>query len=283
MEPLELARRVEASELSAYRSLVDVARRTSPTPLELEAVPLGKAVALVAPAMRTPLPFNRVIGLGLWEDATERLVDEASAVYARRGVSFAIEVGPYARPDDLVGWLRARRMRRATAVAIHARRAERLAPPRGPIRVERVGGELRDTVADICCSVLGMPDPVRRLMAASVGQPGWRHWLAWIDSAPVAAALSFVDGDAAWLGWAATLPAARGRGAHGALVLARVSDAAEAGCTIVSTETAVSSAERPDPSFKSFERAGFRVAYERATYVATRTGDRRPAPGGSGT
>lgn len=281
MEPLELARRVEASEISAYRSLVGISKRTSPAPLALDAVSLGSAVVLVAPAMRTPLPFNRVIGLGVCEEATEHLVNEASTLYERHGVGFAIEVAPHARPNDLVAWLRARRMRRATSIAVHARRAERLDPPGVPVRVERAGRELRDTVADLCCSVLGMPDLVRDLIAASSGQPGWRHWLAYIDDAPVAAALSFVDGDAAWLGWAATRPASRGRGAHAALVAARVSDAADAGCNLVSTETAVSTAERPDPSFKSFERTGFRVAYERATYVAMRAGAGRRAGGGS--
>lgn len=270
MEASDLARLVEGSEARAYESLIGIARAALPDARAFAAVKLGSAVALVAPSVPTPLPFNRVMGLGLWEDATERLVDEASPLYKS---AFAIEVGPYARPPELAAWLRARRMRRATATAVHVGRAERVEAPAGPVRVERAGKDRADTVGEICCGTFGMPKAVGELLAASVGQPNWRHWLAFLDGEPIAAALSFIDGDAAWLGWAATRPEFRGRGAHAALVAARVSDAAASGCSLVSTETAPSTAERPDPSFRGFERIGFRVAYERATYVAT-----RPAP-----
>lgn len=274
MESSELARLVEGNEIRAYRSLIGIANTAFAGAPEFAAVTLGSAVALVAPSIATPLPFNRVVGLGLCEEATEPLVDQASALYDRQGSSFAIEVGPHARPTELVDWLRARRMRRATTTAIHVRRAERLDAPPGAIRVERAGSDGRGIVAEICCTTLGMPSIVRDLISASVGAPNWRHWLAYRGDTPIATALSCINGDVAWLGWAATRPAFRGHGAHAALVAARVSDAAASGCSFVSTETAVSTEERSDPSFRRFERAGFRVAYERATYVATRVGAR---------
>jgi GNAT superfamily N-acetyltransferase len=265
MEASDLARLAEGSEARAYESLIGIARTAGSGAADFAAVRLGSAVALVAPSVAMPLPFNRVIGLGLWEDATERLVEEASALYSS---GFAIEVAPYARPAELVAWLRARRMRRATTTAVHVGRAERLEAPRASVRVERARRDQADAVAELCCSTFGMPKAVSRLIAASVGQPDWRHWLAYLDGEPIAAALSFIDGEAAWLGWAATRPAFRGRGAHAALVAARVSDAAASGCTLVSTETAPSTAERPDPSSRGFERVGFRVAYARSTYIA---------------
>jgi GNAT superfamily N-acetyltransferase len=116
--------------------------------------------------------------------------------------------------------------------------------------------------------VFNVPAAVGSAIAATADDPAWRHWLALVDGEPVGAALSFLAGDAAWLGWDAVLPAARGRGAHLALIAERVNDAYRAGCSFATCETAANTPAITDPSFRNYARLGFSFAYERATYVS---------------
>jgi GNAT superfamily N-acetyltransferase len=160
--------------------------------------------------------------------------------------------------------------------AIHYRRPEPINAQASGISVARVGSSDKHIVADICCNVFRLDDNVRALIANTADVPQWRQWIAYFDGEPIAAALSFVKDGVGWLGWDATLPEARGRGAQAALIAHRVSEAAACGCSYVTTETAVSTSVVTDPSNRNYGRAGFSLAYERATYVAMRS---TPRPG----
>jgi hypothetical protein len=70
-----------------------------------------------------------------------------------------------------------------------------------------------------------------------------------------AAALTVADG-IGYLANAATLAAFRHRGCQGALIAARVADAADGGCDLVT-----SGAKFGSSSQRNLQRAGFRLAY----------------------
>jgi GNAT superfamily N-acetyltransferase len=100
---------------------------------------------------------------------------------------------------------------------------------------------------------------LRRLPA----REAWGCYLAYARAEPVAAAAVFVSGGAAWLGQAATLPGYRGRGAHSALIAARIAEARSAGAEVVVTETGELADGRPESSYRNLLRAGFEPAYLR--------------------
>jgi GNAT superfamily N-acetyltransferase len=83
---------------------------------------------------------------------------------------------------------------------------------------------------------------------ATLGRPHWHHYLACDDGIAVSTAALYVDGGVGWLGFGATLPSHRNRGAQSALMARRIRDAADAGCSLVHTETAESTDEVPNPS-----------------------------------
>ena len=268
MEAQELASLVEFSEARAYASLMQCAPRRKLNANGIETVNIGSALALVATSVSGSLNMNRVIGLGIAEPATETMVDGIADLYRPRGLSFGIEAGPLATPSDLTGWLRARCIRRGVGTAMHYRVARPIAQePDREVQVIRAPRSSIREVADICCSVFRMPKAAHMLIEGTADQPGWRQWLAICNGEPVGAALSFVGERVGWLGWDATLPAFRGRGIQSALIGERVTEAALAGCDHVTSETAVNGAAGGDPSFRNYQRAGFSVAYERATYV----------------
>jgi GNAT superfamily N-acetyltransferase len=270
MEPREVAQLVEFSEARAYGSLLAASSNEFREANGVTATWFGSALAIVARSVTNTLNMNRVIGLGVAEPADERALDQIVALYAKAGVPYGIEVGPCSQPADLPGWLKKRRIRRGVATAMLYRTAEQLADRPGPVKIVRATGRETRSVAEICCRVFRMPEVAQALIAEAAERPAWRHWLAYIGSEPIGAALSFVEQGVAWLGWDATLPHSRGRGAQAALIAARLSDAASNGCSYVTSETAASGAGGTDPSFRNYQRMGFCCAYERYTYVAVR-------------
>jgi GNAT superfamily N-acetyltransferase len=82
----------------------------------------------------------------------------------------------------------------------------------------------------------------------------------------------------AWLGWGGTLPSYRGRGAQSAMLAARIEAARHLGCRRLVVETGPDSAEKPNPSYRNVERAGFRVAYLRENWVRTNPAKSADAP-----
>jgi len=104
-------------------------------------------------------------------------------------------------------------------------------------------------------------------MCATVGRPGWRHYMAWDGDTPAAVAALHVHGQVGWLGVAATLPAMRRRGAQGALMARRIRDGAALGCRWFVTETGQDRPDKPNPSFHNMMRTGFAVAYHRPNFM----------------
>jgi GNAT superfamily N-acetyltransferase len=118
----------------------------------------------------------------------------------------------------------------------------------------------------------GMPESFEPWLAALAGRPGWTCLVAYDGAAAVGAGALYTDGDHAWLGLAATLPEARGRGAQSAILAARVALASRQGATTITTETGVREPGRADQSYRNILRAGFEEAGARANWDS-------PSPG----
>jgi len=112
--------------------------------------------------------------------------------------------------------------------------------------------------------------PLTPGLAALVGRPEWRHYLAFDGDTAVAAAALFVHEGTAWLGWAYTLPAYRGRGMQSALLARRIADAGALGCTLVVADMTEDTPERPNPSYRNMLRLGFEHAYTKLIYQTPR-------------
>ena len=258
----DMAYLAERSEMNAYESLAKPGAA-----LRLER--FGSAVALWSPEVSDTLNLNRVLGLGLDDPASPEILDAIAALYARRQRSFGVEVGSWARPAELVTWLKARRMRRVFDTALYVKGLSGTVEPSRYATVRRAATPAEcDQAARICCTVFRMAPPVVALLAGLQDDSRWRHWLVFDGERPLAAALSFVDRDTAWLGWDATLPEARGRGLHAALIAARIDEARRAGCVFATSETAVDTSARTDPSGANYRKLGFVLACRRSTYVA---------------
>jgi len=127
-------------------------------------------------------------------------------------------------------------------------------------------------IAQTVCDAFGMPSMLAPWFAALVGRPRWRFVVAERAGAVVAAGAVFIDGDRAWLGIGATLAQHRKLGAQSTLLAARVALAAQAGCSVLSTETGEAVAGEPNPSLSNIRRAGFEQVCSRTNLAAPKPG-----------
>jgi hypothetical protein len=259
----ELAQLVEFGEANAYVDLFAAA----PPDWGFIVERVGSAVLLLA-AQAPILLFNRVIGLGLQEPATEDMVGRIAARYREAGLrQFGVQLSPAADPPELASWLQARQLTRQDRWAKVFRRPDTSAVVPTDLRIECIDERSAATFAQVARVGFGMPEALQPWLASSVGRAGWRHYVAFDDERAVASGALYVHGQIGWLGIASTLPSHRRRGAQGAIMARRIHDAAEAGCTWLVTETGEDTSAQPNPSFHNMIRTGFTLAYHRPNYL----------------
>lgn len=263
----EIAMIVEEAEAVAYVDLFDAA----PAGLGCRAHVGEAATVLIAPSFDMPL-FNRVLDTGVRAPVNRVAIDQAVALFRAAGLeNFAVQVSPAAQPLELVDWLTTAGLSVRDRWTKTIRNTSPAPFIESRVRIEVVSSsEMADTFGRVACAAFGVPPMLASWLSCGCGRPGWTHYLAWDDDMPMATAALRVVGDVGWLGIAATLPSHRRLGAQGTLMVRRIEDAALAGCQWLVTETGEHLPEQPNPSFRNMMRLGFRVAYHRPNYMATR-------------
>src|SRR4051794_20465319 len=103
----EIAGIIEFGEADAYADYVRAAPSDFAEQWGLRVEKVGSATAIIMAAADISL-FNRVMGLGIAEPATEEMVDRIVSLYKEAGVHPMIQLAPAARPAELPKWLEAR-------------------------------------------------------------------------------------------------------------------------------------------------------------------------------
>ncbi|MBO7745405.1 GNAT family N-acetyltransferase [Paenibacillus sp. MWE-103] len=233
---------------------------------------LGTAIGLADRG--TPIAeFNRVLGLGIDEPASEDELERAIAWMKEHAVpSHALQLAPTARPEGLPQSLEARGYRRTgNGWAKYYRDAS---PAEGhpiptALEVKLVRPEDAAHFGQVVQAGFGLPAAVADWQSALVGRPKWNVYAAYDGGVPVACGAMFIDGGWAWLGVDATLAEYRGRGAQNALIERRIADGIAAGVSGFTAETGQPSEgeERKNKSYGNYHRAGFTRLYVRPNYV----------------
>jgi hypothetical protein len=205
-------------------------------------------------------------------------LDELESFFADRGAPVHHEISPMA-DESLWPLLTARGYMpiEFTSILYKDLVAE---PPEGfavdGIEVRPVSEADRDTFVRINLEgwshVEGLADVLSDLMKVMTEAQGVRPFLACLDGEAVAAGSLNLQGSAALLAGACTIPKARGRGAQRALLAERLREAAAAGCDI-----ALMGAQAGSGSQRNAERSGFRIAYTRTKWLLNIPN--RPLPG----
>jgi GNAT superfamily N-acetyltransferase len=269
MSPNEIAALVELTEGDAYEAILLAPPPDVTEELGIRVARFGSARARLVESVNITL-LNAVVGLGVGEPATEEMVDEIIEFYRPHGVNFMIQVSPRARPVGFSGWLEERGFEYRDEWVKMYRGVEPAPVAATDLEIREVLPESGEVFAETVLKGYEMPPAAQVLvpvLAAGVGKPGWRHYLGYDGKVPVASGGLYVKDSVAWLGYGATLPSHRRRGAQGGLFSRRIADAIDMGCRWLVTETDAEIPGQPSISYHNMVRAGFKEAYNRPNYV----------------
>jgi GNAT superfamily N-acetyltransferase len=143
------------------------------------------------------------------------------------------------------------------------------------LRIERIGADHAEAYSRIMH--IGFEFDRSEMSERWFSDPGffegdWATYAAFDGDEPVAVArlLVVAETEAGAMFGAATLPAARGRGAQSALLDVRIREARERGCRYASAETWAESPEHPNPSQHNMRAAGLDEVHARRNWVYRR-------------
>jgi GNAT superfamily N-acetyltransferase len=267
--PTEMIYKLESAERSVWKDFYLAASPTVSERLGIE-FRLEKGAAIGIVAKSGVLALNRVLALGLDEPMTEDHLDGIIAAYRSSGVGrFFVTPPPCAKPADFAELL-------ARKDLCHYNNWVKLyrevAPPplaNTNLEVREIGADEAPVFGRIFASCVEWPEPAGEWLAATVGRPGWKHYMAFFGSEPAGTGAMFVHDKTAYMGFASTLPEYRGRGAQSALVVRRIEAASFLGCQLITAETAQDRPDRPALSYRNLVRLGFTPAYVRPNYLGT--------------
>ncbi|HUI41746.1 MAG TPA: hypothetical protein VL523_07245 [Terriglobia bacterium] len=226
----------------------------------------GAFVAIVPKSVS--LQRNRVVGLGVKEQAAEKMVDEILDLFRAFKVKrFSFHLSPCSQAEAIAGWLTRRGFEPHHAYSKLFRDTREPAPVASDLRVQRIGADEASQFAGVFERIFPTPPENLSWIAAAVGSEGFSHYLAYAGDRPVATGLLYVSGQCGWMGWAGTLTPYRRRGAHAALIAARLRRAAELGARWVACATLEPRRGRPSGSFRDLLRQGFEQVCLRPIWV----------------
>lgn len=211
--------------------------------------------------------YNRALGFGVNETASESILDDAIAAFTDSNCdNYSLQVCPLVVPENSPDWFTARGFTRGRNWAKTYRGNDPLPEVASDLRVEAIGEDDADAYADIVSGVFGITPILRPMMKGIIGKPGWFHYLAFDGAKPVACASMYLQDELAWLGFMATYKTHRKRGAQTALTVRCFKDGMERGCKWFVGETKEDTPATPNPSFHVMMRTGFKLAYLQRSY-----------------
>lgn len=267
-----LAERVERVEAQLIASASRAAHRRQSARYYESISPIAGGVATFAESRS---PFNKVAGLGFAGAPSATDLEEIEQAFAARGADVQIELSHLGDPR-IAALLTDRGYRLVSFENVLGLAVDDEIEPVAPrgVEVRRSGKDEFDAWLDVVAVGFAHPDtegvPSHEDFARDVLERAERdfaaagvvRYLALRDGVPAGGAgLRIADG-VAQLAGSATVPAHRRRGIQSALLVARLMDAAAAGCDI-----AVVTTQPGSRSQQNVQRRGFHLLYTRVVLV----------------
>lgn len=224
---------------------------------------------MVSAAANDPsILLNRAIGLGLGRPATADGIERIRSTYREHGVErFYLGVHPEAQPEGIEQWLEDADLESGRRWMKFERGPDPAPTAESDLEVREIGGEQVDEFGRIAAAGFGLTPDAAGLFRGLIDRSGFHLYMTFDGDTPAGTGLVYLDGDCAWLDWAATVPEFRRRGSQRALLARRIEDAVDAGCTRLMTSTGEAVPGDPQHSFHNIEWAGFEPKFLRENWL----------------
>jgi len=264
-----LSQKLERTEARSNASFVEARAKLSPE-TGAEWIEVAGAYAMFDGAES---PLTQTFGLGVFDEITDRELDELEAFFKRRGAPIFHEVSPMA-DASLIALLNERGYQplELTSVMFQEIAGENSLDltinPLIKTRIIEKGEEklwAQTSANGWATEMEGLADFMLQLGQVSANTEGGFPYLAEVDGVPISAGMLFIYDDVAILAGASTVPEGRRKGAQTALLDARLKFAGAQGCQI-----AIMGASPGSQSQRNAEKNGFRIAYTRTKWQLVR-------------
>lgn len=221
-------------------------------------LPVNRGCAVSLPAAPGAI-FNRIFGL-----TTSDELEEAHRWMRQRAGTKFVQLDPDSASGDVKRWIQVKGL--AEQGPAWAKLVRHRSPDDRPLKSDVACRPVHESEADlfgsIICRGFGLPDDLIPIWAAIVGKEAWSCFFALDGNVPIGTGAMYSVGDRCWLGGGTVLAAFRHRGAHKALIDARVeAGLAKGGSTFVVEATFSSSGA--NLSYDNLRKCGFEHAYNR--------------------
>lgn len=265
----ELIQLHDAVEAQAYLDMFAAVPADLKKSLGIEVRELAETTCLLTPGLPTPI-FNRVIGLGNRNEATEKDIAEISTAYRDAGVKdWWLHVSPTLQNiklgEELLGQGFSLPERKSWIKMVRDNSSPEPVPTDATLTV--ILSNEASALAEVICTAFEMPMLLAPWFAALANRKQWTAVSAKLNDKIVGGGFLFQTGKCAWLGAGGVIAEARGKHVHRALMTLRMQYAIDTGCTQLFTETGEAIGDEPNPSLRNMHACGFHPAYSRLNYV----------------
>ena len=254
-------------ETEALVSLHEVATKPQKSSLGLHLYEREGCTVSVCQAEQG-IMLNRSTGIGLFQPASENLMSWAVGKFRDHETHRAfMAISEGAEPRDLYEQARMAGLEEARAWTKFCRD---LAPTRVrpcELTVRPLEIQFAREWGRIVAASFDMPESTAVLLARLIRHPGWHLYMSFFDDQPAGAAGMFISEGIAWFDWAATEPKFRRMGSQGALMSARIEEAARLGCTSIMTATGEAVEGNPQHSWGNIGRYGFKPGFRTRNFA----------------
>jgi GNAT superfamily N-acetyltransferase len=264
LKDLELARRIEACETRGTASYVVAQSSLYPDICGAVEFVAGACAAFAGRGS----PMTQVVGLGMNGPVSAEEFERIEAFYRERGAAYELKLCPLA-DVSVLGEINARRFRlhefeHAWVRELHPGESFDFELPDLEIT------EVDDEDADVFARTNGRgfadsedaTDEFVQMAAPFFYAGGARCFLAHVGGEPAGACVMTIHDGIAFLFGTSTRPTFRGRGVQTALLRRRLAEGVAAGCDLALVATLPGSI-----SARNVERAGFRIAYTKVSFI----------------
>ena len=259
-----LAETIEQAEVDVLHSRLTAIKGISGNPMAVDIRKFGNVTAFSVENIPGP-SFNTVKGL-TDEDETE--VIHIIEYYKDRGIPVRFELAPTHVSSDLLSYLSEAGLYQTDFhTTLYGAISHELEPINPKVNIRKLKKNEFDKFADIYTQGFQMPAFLKTGIAQNnevlYDNENWSFYLASVENEPAGIGVLFIKEGIATLAAAATVPHLRNKGIQSALITERINQA-----DILGSKLVVGQATFGSISQNNMERAGMKVAYTKAIWIA---------------